>query len=98
MAVTLTYNDITRRWGHARGAQMGDAIEVADGSTADIDRSGLYRVIATSPSTVRFGKGLSDATGGEPWPQDHVEQVYLLKGQMVAVDAVESETPEEPEE
>ena len=89
MAIRMTFHGASTKddEGFLDG-QLGEAIIVADGTASDpLERTGFYRLVATSACVVRAGADLTDAAGGEYWPQGTIETRRFIKGQIVAVDA-----------
>lgn len=85
MAVLVTKRAVGIR--DVAGPQEGDAFTVADGAVSAALEGGFYKVKATSACTVRFGAGLTDASGGEAWDDGEKEMVALADGDVIAVDA-----------
>lgn len=71
----------------ADGAE-GDMFTVNDGEKSQpVKYKGLYRIYATSPSRVRAGTSLANATGGARLTADMVEVWWLEAGAVIACDA-----------
>lgn len=90
MAIRMTFHGETTKFGELTlDGQLADAVVVADGAVSDpVAKSGIYRIVATTPSLVRIGPDtITSATAGEHWPQNTVELRRIVKGQVVAVNA-----------
>ncbi len=94
MAIEMTFHGFRPKdaagWGTGyMPGQVSDAVVVLDGAISPaIADGGVYRIAAFGGCRVRIGEDPADATGGEYWPDGHVELRTLAKGQKVAVDAV----------
>jgi len=87
MAISATLKAVQSR-DVLEGAQIGTAVAVADGAVSDPLDQGFYRLIATGACRVRIGPDLTDATGGEYWPEGHFETLFIREGHVIAVDAL----------
>lgn len=89
MAVEVTYHGKSRPRGgegaliDALPAQQGAAITVSAGISAALSE-GMYEVTATSDGLVRWGSGLTNATGGKTWKSGTEKVIWLAEGDKIA--------------
>ena len=85
MAISITRHSLGQR--DFYGAQLADAIAVADAAVSSPLTAGLYRVAATTASVVRVGDGIANANGGLYMAAGTIETVTVPEGFVIACNA-----------
>jgi len=86
MAISFTRVEVGSR--DVAGPSAGAAVAVANGAVSTaLTQNGYYRIVATTASLVLFSASATDGTGGEHWPEGHVEVRALSAGLKIGVSA-----------